>query len=119
SGRRVNGHLYFFRTQNQWVAIKFLRDAHLAEAKRAFFREIDILAMQLPGMIKLIEFNKLFDPPYYVMEYLGGGMLTQYAGRLPEQHLLNLASGLAQVLAAFHARCGAHGDYNPDNILAA
>lgn len=119
SGGRGDVHLYYIRATNQWVAIKFLRDFHLAHEKKAFFREIDTLALQLPGLVKLLESNKFADPPYYVMEYLGGGTLTQYAGRIPDEHLLTLAAGLANVLATFHSKCGAHGDYKPDNILAA
>ena len=119
SGGRGDVHLYYFRTKNLQVAVKFLRDSHLRHQKRAFFREIDMLAKELPGMVKLLDFNKLANPPYYVMEYLGGGTLTQYAGRLPEDHLLTLARGLANVLATFHSKCGPHGDYKPDNIFAA
>jgi len=119
SGGRGDVHLYYFRTKNLQVAVKFLRDSHLRHQKRAFFREIDMLAKQLPGMVKLLDFNKLANPPYYVMEYLGGGSLTHYAGRLPEDHLLTLARGLANVLATFHSKCGPHGDYKPDNIFAA
>jgi serine/threonine-protein kinase len=119
SGGRGDVHLYFLRAQNLRVAVKFLRDSHLQHQKRAFFREIDTLAKQLPGMVRLLDSNKLADPPYYVMEYLGGGTLSQYAGRLSEEHLLPLATGLAKVLATFHSKCGAHGDYKPDNIMAA
>ncbi len=119
SGGRGDVHLYYFRTKNLQVAVKFLRDSHLRHQKRAFFREIDMLAKQLPGMVKLLDFNKNANPPYYVMEYLGGGTLTHYAGRLPEDHLLTLARGLANVLATFHSKCGPHGDYKPDNIFAA
>jgi serine/threonine-protein kinase len=119
SGGRGDVHLYYFRTKSLQVAVKFLRDSHLRHQKRAFFREIDMLAKQLPGMVKLLDFNKLANPPYYVMEYLGGGTLTHYAGRLPEDHLLTLARGLANVLATFHSKCGPHGDYKPDNIFAA
>ena len=119
SGGRGDVHLYYIRAANLQVAIKVLRDSHLRQEKRAFFREIDTLAKQLPGMVKLIDFNKLADPPYYVMEYLGGGTLAQYAGRIPDDQLLTLATGLANVLANFHSKCGAHGDYKPDNIFAA
>ena len=119
SGGRGDVHLYYFRTKNLQVAVKFLRDSHLRHQKRAFFREIDMLAKQLPGMVRLLDFNKLANPPYYVMEYLGGGTLTHYAGRLAEDHLLTLARGLANVLATFHSKCGPHGDYKPDNIFAA
>jgi serine/threonine protein kinase len=118
SGGRGDVHLGYVRQTNLWVAVKYPRDSHLPHQKQAFFREIDMLAKQLPGMVKLLAFDKLADPPYYVMEYLGGGTLTEYAGRLSEQHLLLLATGLANVLANLHGKCGAHGDYKPDNIFA-
>jgi len=95
-----------------------LRDFHIPQLKQAFFREIDTLGKGVPGMVRLLDFNKRANPPYYVMEYLPGGTLTQYAGRLSEQRLVSLAMGLANVLADFHKKCGPHGDYKPDNILA-
>lgn len=70
-------------------------------------------------MVRPLAFNKQANPPFYVMEYLPGGKLTQHAGRLTQQHLLSLAAGLANVLADFQQKCGAHGDYKPDNILVA
>jgi serine/threonine protein kinase len=118
SGGRGDVHLGYVRERNLQVAVKYPRDSHLPHLKQAFFREIDVLAKQLPGMVKLLDFNKLANPPYYVMEYLGGGTLTQYVGRLSEQHLMLLTRGLANVLANFHDKCGAHGDYKPDNIMA-
>jgi serine/threonine protein kinase len=119
SGGRGDVYLAFVRTTNLWVAVKYPRDSHLPHQRQAFFREIDILAKQLPGMVKLLDFDKQANPPYYVMEYLSGGTLAQYAGHLPQEHLLPLATGLANVLANHHAACGAHGDYKPDNIMAA
>jgi serine/threonine protein kinase len=119
SGGRGDVHLAYVRETNLWVAVKYPRDSHLSHQKQAFYREIDMLAKQLPGMVKLLDFNKQADPPYYVMEYLGGGTLTQCAGRLSEKQLSPVATGLASVLANFHDKCGAHGDYKPDNIMAA
>jgi serine/threonine protein kinase len=119
SGGRGDVHLGYVREANLWVAVKYPRDSHLPQQKQGFFREIDMLAEQLPGMVKLLDFNKQADPPYYVMEYLGGGTLRRYAGRLSNQELLPLATQLANVLANFHDKCGAHGDYKPDNIMAA
>jgi serine/threonine protein kinase len=119
SGGRGDVYLGYVRATNLWVAVKYPRDSHLPHQKQAFFREIDTLAKQLAGMVQLLDFNKLADPPYYVMEYLGGGTLTQYAGRLSQEQLLRLATGLANVLANLHDKCGAHGDYKPDNIMVA
>ena len=119
SGGRGDVHLGYVRETNLWVAVKYLRDFHISQQKQAFFREIDTLLKGVPGMVKLLAFNKLADPPFYVMEYLPGGTLTQHAGRLTQHQLLSLAAGLASVLADFHQKCGAHGDYKPDNILVA
>lgn len=119
SGGRGDVYLAYVRATNLLVTVKYPRDSHLPHEKQAFFREIDTVNKHVPGVVKLLDFNKSADPPYYVMEYLGGGTLTQYAGRLPQGQLLSLATGLANVLATFHSKCGAHGDYKPDNILAA
>ena len=64
SGGRGDVHLYYFRATNLRVSVKFLRDSHLRHQKRAFFREIDTLAKQLLGMVKLLDFSKLANPPY-------------------------------------------------------
>ena len=117
SGGRGDVHLGYVRETNLWVAVKYLRESHIPQQRQAFFREIDMLLKGVPGMIRILDFNKLADPPYYVMEYFAGGKLTQHAGRLPQRPLLSLAAELANVLTDFHHRCGAHGDYKPDNIL--
>jgi eukaryotic-like serine/threonine-protein kinase len=119
SGGRGDVHLGYVRETNLLVAVKYLREFNIYQQKQAFFREIDALLKGGPGMVRLLGFNKEADQPYYVMEYLPGGKLTQHAGRLTQQQLLSLATGLANVLADFHQRCGAHGDYKPDNILVA
>jgi|SRR5579862_1550919 len=119
SGGRGDVYLGRDRQTNLLVAIKYPRDSDKMQQKQAFFREIDMLKKQVPGMVRLLDFNKLANPPFYVMEYLPGGTLTKFAGRLSQAELLPLASGLATVLADFHTKCGAHGDYKPDNILAA
>jgi serine/threonine protein kinase len=119
SGGRGDVYLGYVSEKNLWVAVKYPRDTHLPHQKQAFFREIDTLAKQVHGMVKLLDFDKLAQPPYYIMEYLGGGTLTEHAGRLSGQHLITLATGLAEVLANFHDKCGAHGDYKPDNIMVA
>jgi serine/threonine protein kinase len=117
SGGRGDLFLAQLRDNGTIVVVKFLRESHLPHERQAFLREINILAMGLVGMIRLIAYNKDADRPFYIMEYLSGGSLTRYAGRLAEQHLLTVATGLAQTLANFHARAGGHGDIKPDNIL--
>jgi serine/threonine protein kinase len=117
SGGRGDVYLGYVREMNLWVAVKYLRESHIPQQRQAFFREIDTLLKGIPGMIRILDFNKVADLPYYVMEYLPGGKLTQHAGRFTQPQSLSLAAGLANALADFHQRCGAHGDYKPDNIL--
>lgn len=119
SGGRGDVYLGYVRSLNLFVAVKYLREWHIPQTRQAFVREIDTLGKQIPGMVRLLGLDKLANPPYYVMEYLPGGTLTQHAGRLYVQQLPSLAMALAKILADFHQKCGPHGDYKPDNILVA
>lgn len=118
---RSGGHGNLFTGQlsnsGAWVVVKFLREYSHAHERQAFFREIDVLARQLRGIVRLLGSDKNAPQPYYVMEYLDNGPLTQYVGRLTEEQLTAVANELALTLANFHATVGAHGDIKPDNIL--
>jgi serine/threonine protein kinase len=52
------------------IVIKYLRDAHLPHARRAFAREVRILSRRLPGLVRLLAWDLNADPPYYLMPYL-------------------------------------------------
>ena len=119
SGGRGDVYLGYIRSLNLFVAAKYLREWQIPQQRQAFFREIDTLRKQIPGMIRLLGFDKQANPPYYVMEYLPGGTLSQHAGRLYVHQLPSIAIALAKILADFHEKCGPHGDYKPDNILIA
>src|SRR6266851_5347327 len=98
------------------VVIKYLRDAHLPQVKKAFAREVRILARQLPGIVRVLASDLNANPPYYVMPYLGGS-LKAHAGRLTADQLRAVARQLASVLANLHSQLIYHGDIKPDNIL--
>ncbi len=99
------------------VVVKYLREYHIAEARKAFAREVGVLARKLRGLVPLLGWDTGAERPYYVMPYLKGGALTQYAGRLTDNQLQNIAGELARTLADLHALFEAHGDVKPDNIL--
>ncbi len=101
------------------VIVKFLRDAHLPHNRQAFLREINIMKMQIPGVVRFIAANETAERPFYMMEYLSGGTLLQYAGKLSDMQLHAVATWLAKTLAGFHLKAGAHGDLKPVNILVA
>lgn len=99
------------------VVVKYLRECHMPHERNAFVREVGILSRGIDGIVRLFGSNTQTERPYYVMEYLPGGPLSQYAGRLGAKQLLAVATELAHRLANFHATVGSHGDFKPDNIL--
>jgi serine/threonine protein kinase len=119
SGGRADVSLGNLRHDGTQVIVKYLRDAHLPHNRQLFSREINIMSMQIPGMVRFLGANKTAEPPFYMMEYMPGGTLLEHAGRLSEQQLYAIANWLAQTLAGFHRRAGSHGDIKPFNILIA
>lgn len=101
----------------EWVVVKYLREAHLPHARKAFEREVRILQRRLRGIVSIIFADLVSNRPYYVMPYHQGGTLTQHAGRLFDGQLHNVALELAQTFAVLHAANIYHGDIKPDNIL--
>ncbi len=87
------------------VAVKFLREHEIPDARKAFLREIRILGLQLRGLIPLISWDMKAERPYYVMPLMGGS-LTRYGGHLVDGQLHSVA-----------VEVDAHGDIKPDNIL--
>ncbi len=114
-----NGDLFIGQRSDNgaWVVVKCLREYRVAHARKAFEREVRLLARKLHGLIPLLFANTAAERPYYVMPYLEGGTLTQYAGRLTDNQLQTVAVELARTLANLHAAYEAHGDVKPDNLL--
>jgi len=117
SGGRADVFLGNLRSNGATVIVKVAREAHLPQVRRAFFREIDIMSLQIDGMVRFIAANKTVERPFYIMEYLPGGTLAQHAGRLSETQLHAVAIWLARTLNGFHSKAGSHGDLKPLNIL--
>jgi serine/threonine protein kinase len=114
-----NGDLYLGQRSDtgEYVVVKFLREHQLPHARKAFAREIRILGRQLRGLVPLLSSDQTGGRPYYVMPYLPGGPLTQYAGRLFDGQLHAVALEVAMALATLHSVNIAHGDIKPDNVL--
>jgi eukaryotic-like serine/threonine-protein kinase len=114
-----NGDLFMGQRSDNGepVVVKYLREYHLPHARKAFVREVGILARNLQGLIPLLFADTAAERPYYAMPYQSGGALSQYAGRLTDGQLQIIAADLACTLANLHAAYEAHGDVKPDNVL--
>ncbi len=114
-----NGDLFIAQRTDtgDYVVVKYLREHQLVHARRAFAREVRILARKPRGLVPLLGWNTDTERPYYVMPYLTAGPLTLYAGSLSDSQLHAVTAELALTLAALHAGWIAHGDVKPDNVL--
>ncbi len=114
-----NGDLFIGQRSDtrEYVVVKYLREWHLAHARRAFAREVRVLERRLRGVMPLLFADTATERPYYLMPYLMGGSLTRYVGSLTDSQLQTIATELAGTLANLHAGYDVHGDVKPDNVL--
>jgi serine/threonine protein kinase len=114
-----NGDLFLAQCSDNGarIVIKFLREYWLPHARRAFERQARLQSRNLYGLVPVLFASTATERPYYVMPYLEGGPITQYAGRLTDGQLQAVAAELAKTLATLHAAFEVHGDVKPDNIL--
>jgi serine/threonine protein kinase len=103
------------------VAIKCLPDEFAGDEQRLerFNREARLLAsLNHPNIATVHGLEEVDGRKYFVLEYIDGESLADYL----RQHgrswrkCLEVASGIADALAAAHARGVAHRDVKPDNV---
>lgn len=105
------------------VALKIMREDQLAQERAIdrMMREASILAtVSHPGIPTFFECGVLEDGrPWITMEMVQGSSLScrLAQGVLPPDDVIDLVSGVADVLAAAHDRGVTHRDLKPDNIL--
>jgi serine/threonine protein kinase len=99
------------------VAVKYLREHKDPYARKAFSQQVRILARKIPGMVSLLGWDTTAEKPWYAMEYFKHGTLSQFAGRLDDNQLHQIALELAQHLSSIHNAVGTHGDIKPANIF--
>ena len=106
-----------FRMQ---VAIKLLKPGTDSEAALGRFRtERQILAaLQHPNIAHLLDGGATeAGLPYFVMEYVDGTPLLEYAARLPVRQRLELFRSVCQAVQYAHQNLIVHRDIKPTNIL--
>lgn len=107
---------------NRWVALKMgLAGAFAGTRERdRFQREAEAVAkLRHPNVVQIYDVGDSEGRPYFTMEYVDGGSLSQKLGGipLPAPEAARLTAILAGAVQAAHA-CGiVHRDLKPANVL--
>ena len=111
------------RSLNRVVALKMVREAHLATpADRARFQaEAEAAArLQHPNIVAVYEVGSHDGQAYICMEYVPGrtlGQLVAATGPLPARTAARLAAGVARAVHHAHTAGILHRDLKPSNVL--
>lgn len=106
------------------VAIKVLSVAqnNRHEKMERFKREVSLIeGLNHPHILKIINSDLAHEPPYFVMPYISGGMLAQYAYS-PESDIsvtqrIGFLQDIASALDEAHRKGVVHRDIKPSNVL--
>lgn len=123
-GRGGQGSVYLARqlSTGRNVAIKVLTDgpvAHEGELRR-FDREVSLLLrLTHPNIVTVLDKGVVNGHPYFVMEYVDGMVITDYAAlhKLSAVDRVRLFLEVVEVIRYAHQRAVIHRDLKPSNIL--
>lgn len=124
------GEVYLLRTpvDGEFYAAKIMfppKEAEAHEWRTRFANEAAVaMKVQHKNLIRVYDIGE--DPEtklcYIIMEYLGGGSLSEKIrkkGRLPVREAVDIAIQIAMALEAAHSAGIVHRDIKPDNIMFA
>jgi serine/threonine protein kinase/tetratricopeptide (TPR) repeat protein len=115
-------------TLDRDVAVKFLRDPHLAESgeRERFLQEARAVArLRHPHLVQLYEFGEApivggaISQPYLVLEYVSGGSLSELVHSSPQspREAARLVEAAADAIHYAHQQGVIHRDLKPANVL--
>lgn len=109
------------RASERLVAMKFLHHPGDPEAFDRFFVELRVLAqIEHPNIVRVLASDFLRADPFFTMEYMPGGSLSQAlkeSKSLPVLDAVRLVRAVADAITAAHAKGVIHRDLKPSNIL--
>jgi len=106
------------RSDGAVVAVKMLREHDDPAARRHFVREVrQLKTFAVNGLMPVLAANLDAEKPWYAMPLMGGGPLSQWAGKLPAAVICQIARKAATVLMPMHAVGAVHGDIKAANVL--
>ncbi len=124
-GRGGMGVVYKARQKslNRIVALKMIREAHLASATELARFEAEAVAaarLQHPNIVTVYEVGAHDGQAYFCMEYVEGQTLAQRVvadGPLPPREAARLVATIARAVHHAHTQGVVHRDIKPSNIL--
>jgi serine/threonine-protein kinase len=117
------GDVYLARehTTERVVAMKFLREPANPSAVERFLIEVRALAsIEHPNIIKVLATDFYREVPFFTMEYLAGGSLSDRVARkglLDPTEAATVLGTVARAVDAAHQAGVLHRDLKPSNIL--
>jgi serine/threonine protein kinase len=101
--------------------LSFEADRDYDKFLRRFKREGQVLAqVQIPNIVRVIEFTEIDGMPCLVMDFVAGGTLNECISRrgyIPEAEVWQLFNKLASALQVLHEQGVIHCDIHPGNII--
>jgi serine/threonine-protein kinase len=107
---------------NRIVALKMLLSGRFAscDERLRFQREAEaVAALKHPNIVQVYECNELDGQPYFTMEFVEGGSLSQLLGGTPQpaRDAAALVATLARAAEVAHHSGIVHRDLKPANVL--